>query len=491
MKRTFTRAILAGALFATLSGCVSQNYTDTKSEAKAVQETISAYTPSARLNNVITINRPPIDLTPVNVVEPIDWLDKPSNVKIKRLPLSELLNVMLTNENIDVKFLEEANPDLLVKVDASGTRKMVLNRLSQETGYAFIPSNDALTVQKFVSDTFIINIPTGDYSGQLGSQGEGGGEDDKKIEGQFINVAYEGVNVVNDLSNAIKVLLKAPKGDKDDKNDKLIGSVDAITSLSTITVRTTAKRMVAVKQLIDTHQALLAKQTLLSIRILEFKSNDGEDNGIDWEVLKDIGKGTLKFSLPGSSIGSPASNSGLAFEATGSWNGTKAFIKALKQQGTVSTQTPISMLALNSQPVRISQSMVTPFLSDIVTVVTDTSTSTTTTRDKVTEGIDMMAVANVKDNFVWLRVAGKLSKIADDREIETAGIKQRYISTRDVDLNFTNKLRYGQTVILGSIKQHTTSANKSASFRVEGLGSQVTNREVVETLVLLTPRKIQ
>jgi hypothetical protein len=46
-------------------------------------------------------------------------------------------------------------------------------------------------------------------------------------------------------------------------------------------------------------------------------------------------------------------------------------------------------------------------------------------------------------------------------------------------------------VVIGSIKQQTTGANKSASFGVDALGSQATNNETVETLVLLTPRRIQ
>ena len=65
------------------------------------------------------------------------------------------------------------------------------------------------------------------------------------------------------------------------------------------------------------------------------------------------------------------------------------------------------------------------------------------------------------------------------------------ISTRNVDLNFTNNLRYGQSVVIGSIKQQTTQANKSASFGVDALGAQATNNETVETLILLTPRRVR
>ncbi|WP_240695014.1 hypothetical protein [Vibrio parahaemolyticus] len=54
-----------------------------------------------------------------------------------------------------------------------------------------------------------------------------------------------------------------------------------------------------------------------------------------------------------------------------------------------------------------------------------------------------------------------------------------------------NKLRYGQTVIIGSVKQQTQTANKSSSFGWDALGSQVSEQETVETLILLTPRRVK
>jgi type II secretory pathway component GspD/PulD (secretin) len=229
------------------------------------------------------------------------------------------------------------------------------------------------------------------------------------------------------------------------------------------------------------------------VRVLEFRSNLDKDQGVDWNLVRDVGDGTLNFIIPGTSstAGIASSGSGLAFQGTGKWDGTTAFIKALEQQGTVSTDTPISVLTLSSQPARISQTVNTPYLSDISTDVTDTTTSTSTTRGQVVEGIDMMVNTNVKDDFVWIRTAGKLTKIAGDTTEEVDDATLRFISTRVADLSFTNKLRYGQTVVIGSVKQQTQSANKSSSFGIDWLGSQLSGQETVETLVLLTPRRVK
>ncbi len=149
----------------------------------------------------------------------------------------------------------------------------------------------------------------------------------------------------------------------------------------------------------------------------------------------------------------------------------------------VNPNTPIGLLTISSQPARISQTVKTPYLSDISTEVTDTTTSTSTTRGNVVEGIDMMVNANVKDDFVWIRTAGKLTKIAGDSTEVIDDATLRFISTRSADLSFTNKLRYGQTVVIGSVKQQTQTANKSSSFGWDGLGSQVSGQETVETLM--------
>ncbi|GAM65481.1 hypothetical protein JCM19232_4981 [Vibrio ishigakensis] len=227
--------------------------------------------------------------------------------------------------------------------------------------------------------------------------------------------------------------------------------------------------------------------------MLEFRSDLDKDQGIDWDIVKEVGDGTINWITPGASesFGNSGIRSGLGFEGSGDWEGTSAFIKALEQQGTVSTDTPISVLTISSQPARISQTVNTPYLSDISIDVTDTTTSTSTTRGNVVEGIDMMVNTNVKEDFVWIRTAGKLTKIAGDTTEEVSDTTLRFISTRSADLSFTNKLRYGQTVIIGSVKQETQSANKTSSFGLDWLGSQISGTETVETLVLLTPRRVK
>lgn len=488
MHKRLKGLALLTCLITVLTGCVSQDFIDSKADAQDVHTRIDALRPTGALNNVESITRPPVDANPIDATARIGWLhDTVQLHDVKGLPLSVVLNDMMNGVDAQISYDEDVVANTPVTLHATTTRQNILNLLTNQTGYGFVPTQNKLDVHRYLSRTFVLNLPTGRYSGQLGSQGQSSGDkDNTTIKGQYINVTYSDLDVFTEVSTAIKTLLTSNKDDK-----KLIGGVEAIPSLSSITVRTTPARMAQVVALVNRYQSELSKQVLLDIRVLEFRSNLAKDRGIDWSLVKDIGQGTLKFVIPGTTTTATGAGYGMAFQGAGKWDGTTAFIKALEQQGTVSTETPISFLSLSSQPARISQTLTTPYLSDISVDVTDTTTSTSTTRGEVTEGVDMMVSTNVQKNFVWLRIAGKLTKIAGDTTEVIKDATLRFIQERSADINFTNKLRYGQTVVIGSIKQQTTGANKSASFGIDALGSNATNHETVETLVLLTPRRVQ
>ncbi|WP_419208213.1 type II secretion system protein GspD (plasmid) [Photobacterium leiognathi subsp. mandapamensis] len=485
--KTYIVNPLCIALIVSLSGCVSQDYIDTKKEAVDVQNLMTQLTPSSSMNNVAVITRPPIDTTPLPRNNMLPWLNQTVQLQVKQLPLSLVLNEVLRGSGISVWFDSDVDATQRISITANASRENIFNLLSSQTGYGFVTTSDSVEVRRYLSETFTLSVPNGVVSAQQGSQGESSGnKDNTKVEGQFINTTYNNIDVIAEVQKAISGILKS---DKD--SNELEGSVNAIPSLSSVTVRTTPDRMRQVHNVVESFQTELSKQVLLDIRILEFRSNLGKDRGIDWNVVRDIGSGSLQFVIPGTTTTASSTGYGLAFQGKGKWDGTTAFIKALEQQGTVSTETPINILTLNNHPARLSQDLKTPYLSDIKVDSNEKSTSTETQRGKETEGVDMMVTANVKDDHVWLRIAGKLTKIAGDTTETVANAKLRFISTRGVDLSFTNKLRYGQTVVIGSIKQQTTGASKASSFGLDGLGSQATNRETVETLILLTPRKVQ
>lgn len=497
MSSLFKTLGIALTLSTALAGCVSQNYTDTKADADKVHQKITNNIKKANTSQIQNISRPPISTAPLIVKQHIPWLDETVSIKANEMPLSMVISQVLNGaqyngNSINVWFDGDVNPNKLVTLSFKSSRKDVINLIARQTHYGIKPTPKKVSVSRFESETFVITIPSGSYNGQLGSQGTavstgGVGSVSTQIKGQYLNTSFKNIEVVKEISQGIKALLKDDASD----DEKLVGSVEVVPSLTSITVRTTPARMTQVRTLVKSVQKQLSQQVAFDIRVLEFRSNLGKERGVDWSILKEVGAGSLEFNIPGTNTISKGSSYGMAFKGSGKWDGTTAFIKALEKQGSVSTETPITALALSNQPARIAQTMSTPYLYEVKTEANDKIITASVTRATQTEGVDMMITPKVMDDAVWLRIAGKFTKIVGDRSQVVYDATLRFLDTRESEINFTNKLLYGQTVVIASIKQISTTAEMSKNFGVDALGGEGTKSDTVETLVLLTPRKVQ
>ena len=318
--------------------------------------------------------------------------------------------------------------------------------------------------------------------GQLGSQGSQT-EGEATIEGQYLNVKYSDVDITTEVANDIKSLLGG--------GEKAQGAVSASVSLSSITVTATPDQMLAVQTLIDHYQAELSKQVVLDVQVLEFRSNLGTERGVDWNVVRDTGDGLVQFFIPGTNTVSKQAGYGVAFQGSGKWSGTEALIKVLEKQGSVSTQTPITAMVLNNQPARITQQTLEPYIYEASSESSEGVVSASVTRREEVEGVDFMATANVQPEYVWLRLSGQLQKITA-RETQTVeNIDLGFLTKQKSEITFANKLRYGQTYVIASVKQTSKVAEKTKNFWSDLLGGTGSQDTSVETLVLLTPRKVK
>lgn len=487
------KLIISLVISSILSGCVSQGYTDAinkNNEIKNLIEDKTTFNPSPKVKR---ISSPPVNNDNYKPVNKISWLNKKVSIGVDGLPLSSVLSILMDGTGAGVIYDSGVNPNALISLNYVGSLKDTLDVLAAENDYAVKASENQLEVIGFVSETFPITLPSGVYSGQLGSQGtavdsNGGGaaNGSPRVEGQFLNVAYESIDTFKEIEEGIKAIL--PKKAKDGEEES---SVQVIPSLSIINVRTSPNRMKQVRNFVNAYTKQLEKQVILEVQIIEFNSNLGKEQGVDWNIARDTGNGIIKFFIPSTSKLSSSTGGGLAFEGVGKWDGTSALIKVLEQQGSVSTQTPVTGLVLHNQPSKISQSQTIPFISEIKTENQDGVVTAEYIRDKLSAGVDLMVTPNVQDDYVWLRISGKLNKVTNDETQEIGDAKLRFMSTQESEINFTNKLRYNQTYVIASVKQKNVMGKKNKNFWMDALGSQASNEETTETLVLLTPRRAE
>lgn len=478
------RKLIGGSLaLVMLFGCASQEFKDNLALNNAVHQSITDKTVIKPHSKVGFITKPPLVLTPIVEHANTEWLKKPSSINVVDLPLSLVLERVMSDVNVPIYFSKDVQPNTPVTLNYSSSRQSVLNSLSKSSGYGIEFANNRLEISKYITRVFTLHIPSGEMSGQLGSQGVTNEDDSARIEGQYLNIEYDKVGFVEEISDSLE---KALGGGELAKQ-----SIAISPALSSVTVRATVDQMQDIESIINHYQKELTKQVTLDIQMIEFRSNLGTERGIDWNIVRDTGNGLLQFFVPGTSTISEGAGYGLAFTGTGKWTGTESFIKVLEKQGSVSTQTPITAMVLNNQPAKITQQNVIPYIYEASSESSEGVISASVTRRTEVEGVDMMVNSSVQDEFVSLRISGQLQKIVG-RDTETVGdINLGMLSTQKSEITFANKLRYGQTYVIASVKQNSSTVEQTKSFWSSFLGGTGSNKEAIETLVLLTPRKVE
>ncbi len=490
-----------------LSGCETlglNEYDKRNAESEALLARIDELRQLSVPNKVERIEQPPAQLTPMSQRTQVAYLSKTVAFDTPRggAPLSSVLEDTVEPFGVRVWFGDDVSPEQRVTLSYQGTVSGLLNRLERQLNIGFTPVGQSLKAEKFVTRTFELELPPGHINDQLGS---GGGESEggEQTEGtaassQHVTLSRSDVDVFAEMALGVEALLKVnPSEDSQESeaggaSDKeaLVGSVQAISSLSRLIVRTTPTRMAEVSRLVNEAKASLVRQVSLEVQVLEFRSNLGHNRGIEWDLVREIGDGnSLKFFIPGTDLLSQTASPGFAFTGGGKWSGSTALINALNQQGQVSTQTPVTIVVQNYQTNQITQERTIEFLENISAESSEGVVSTDTTRGKRKEGVDFIVVPNIGPDFVHLRTSGMLTKIESLKPQKVGGETLIFPQIREAKINFQNKLKYGQTIVIGSVSQIETTTESNTFLGIPFLGGTSAVKQRVDTLVLLTPRR--
>lgn len=493
---------LIASVMLSLSGCEVlglNEYDKRNEESSQVRARMDTYRDAAPLPKVERIEQPPAVLEPLSERTDRAYLSRQVRVSTPRsgLPLSMVLDDVLSPMGKYAWYGAGINPDTRVHLDHDGRVSQLLNNLARQLGVGFSPSGDTLKVERFVSRTFELELPPGAISDQIGSgEDSGDSSDDEegsaKVEGQFVTLSSNDVDVFTEVALGVESLLELDPDltGEDDEKKTLVGSVRAVPALSRLVVRTTPERMNEVAAFVEQAKQSLTQQVSLEVQVLEFRSNLGVERGIDWNLVRDIGDGnSLNFFIPGTDLVSGSASPGLAFTGGGKWSGSSALINALNQQGQVSTETPITILVQNHQTNHITQERIVEFVENISSDTDEGVVSTDTERGKRREGVDFIVVPNIQRDHVYLRTSGMLTKIESLETQEVGGETLTFPHMREAKVNFANKLKYGQTIVIASVSQMDTTTEESTFLGIPFLGGTSAVKQRVDTLVLLTPRR--
>ncbi|RJX68647.1 hypothetical protein DZ860_16775 [Vibrio sinensis] len=505
MRKNTKKVFIISALALAMMGCEALGLNEyDKRNAESAEILANMEQERARFHDVskvVRIEQPPVSLTPLDEAVDISYLKHRVSVTQSRVPLSLMMDDLLSQVGVIPWYGDGIAMDVPVTLNYEGALSGALNALERQLNIGFSAEEERVKVERFVSKTFELELPPGMINDQIGASESSGSSDSEegetRVEGQFVTLSNNDVDVFTEVAEGIKALLAQDpdltKGEDSpsgaDKED-LVGSVRAIPALSRIVVRTTPSRMNEVNAFVNENKASLTRQVAIEVQVLEFRSNLGHNRGVDWNIVRDIGGGnSLNFFIPGTDLISNSANPSFAFTGGGKWDGTTALINALNKQGQVSTDTPISILVQNHQTNHVTQENTIEFVENTKSNSSEGVVTTETQRGKRSEGVDFIVVPNVQRDHVYLRASGLLTKIEALVREEVAGEIQTFPRMRESKINFANKLKYGQTMVIASVSQMDTNTEESTFLGIPFLGGTSAKTQRVDTLVLLTPRR--
>lgn len=224
---------------------------------------------------------------------------------------------------------------------------------------------------------------------------------------------------------------------------------------STLTVTDTPEVLKRVANFVESQNAMLSKQVLITVQVLQVQRNKSDDYSIQWDIVyQDLFR---KYGLKNAvtpAQGASSLSLGI-ISANSKWNGTTAVINALSEQGTVNLETTASVVALNNQPAPIQTGKsITYVASSSTTVTPDVGATTEITPGSVNTGFAMHVLPSIQtDGTLFLQFSAELSSLRELRQISSGNT---LIEAPDIDAkSFLQrvKMKSGETLVLSGFEQ--------------------------------------
>ncbi|HBO9594643.1 TPA: PilN family type IVB pilus formation outer membrane protein, partial [Pseudomonas aeruginosa] len=312
--------------------------------------------------------------------------------------------------------------------------------------------------------------------------GSGGGISGNSGSSQSTGVTIN-TDITKDIGNSVQSMLTPG-----------VGRMSMSSSTGTMTVTDTPEVLARVGDFLNGENSNITKQVLLNVKVLSVTLTDKDDLGIDWNLVYTAvnGKWGIGWKNVTQADAAAVQGSVSILDTSSQWAGSNLLVKALAQQGRVSTITSPSVTTLNLQPVPVQVARQTSYLASIQTTNTaDVGSTTSLTPGTVTSGFNMNLLPYVMPGKeLLLRYSINLSALKQIRQVSSG---DNTIEIPEVDNRIFSqmvKLRSGETLVLSGFEQSVDNGSKAgvgsaSNWLMGGSLKRDNSKDVI--VVLITP----
>ena len=513
LNTQFTRAVASTVLSTILlSACTTYGkYDESLRESEIAQQDIQEMLAQSQYNRVEILDEPPQLINEIVQSDKPDWLKEETKVVANNLPLSLVIK-QIVGKSIPIRYGQAVNPYVQINnFYFEGSKEEALNILELNSDFGITPTRTEVRVEKFLTKTYHLPTVIGSESNALGSQnGTNTSSEDASSgeitstgsgDGQFTNQSVKDYNLTHQIYEGINKILTGEtnittgNGDQSkliktaETRENVLGYAQEIQGLSSIVVRTSPSMMKLIDGYVNETIDEMTKEVELEVTVIEYQQTDGTEFGIDAALSKVNSKVTYGLTTVAPNLADTVDNFGFTGALTsGSWAGTSILINALRDTGDVSVSTQQRVTATNHKTQEIDLSTVSSYFKKIKVTKDDDDTTTDIDVSYLRDGVKMLALPNIANDRLYLKVTGTLSKVISQTDEVVNEVTVSKPTTRQARFNITGAYEYDKPFIVTHMRQTTNQADKTRFADVE-IGNSA-NKKVIDTLVVITPRRV-
>lgn len=497
MKQSLLSLCVCALTIVFVGGCSTATaYKGNKQSAENLNRDIEAAKLNSDYKKVVILDQPPIKTTAFDPITDPNWLKQKTTVSADRLPFSLVLR-SIVGDGIDIHYGKGIDVSRSTSMYiANGSKKEALNVLSNQTDYGISVSKNKVSVDKFISKTFYIPTIIGDYNLQVGTTGSSGASGQDALEGeagatgggdgQFGNLSARDYNTTTHIMTGVRSILH------DEAKNTSLGSVEEVPALSAVVVRTSPSIMKEVESFMAEAVKSIERQVKLEITVIQYTSSDDAEFGADIDMALNTANASLGLFTTAPSITNTALPASLSFEqTTGDFAGSKAVIRALKTTGRVGVTTSNRVFASNHKVQEIDLNKTEEYIRDTTVSYEGTDSNIpnySITKGVTSEGVKMLVIPTITDDYVMLSLNGTLTKANGFRDDTIGDIIVRSPRTTTSKFNLTGRFKFNETFLVTHLRQQSDESEET--FYLDAPTGTKGSKAVTNTLVLLTPRRI-